>query len=358
MASQLFAESAAWVYGIAIGATHGREHDAVLEVQNWPTPSVMDPESPAALRCSARCSSAWGRMKTGLTLLIFGVERMGSRARARDFEQLETAAARAGESATLMAGCATRACATAWPSVKSSERKRLRVRRFWDWAAARNGAAAHFGGSEVRVNAAFTMTGRPAAKAEAGIACLVTENASGKLLAQKTATGPTGRSMERRSARGSGLRSGSARLHARHRPTSLQLDDSGVVLELSGGACEFTADTRFGQRGFGHHAMDERVAEGFKVGGDLAQEGERRLARGKTRYSGMRRPRRCAAWLRDPGRVGAVERGFEGLAGGRVHGVEGFAGGRGAAVSDDRGALQIHNPVCAFRWPPGAGFRL
>ena len=55
---------------------------------------------------------------------------------------------------------------------------------------------------------AFTMTGFPAARADA-VSPPATEKASGKLLAPKTATGPTGQSMDRRSGRG-GLRSGSA----------------------------------------------------------------------------------------------------------------------------------------------------
>ena len=53
------------------------------------------------------------------------------------------------------------------------------------------------------------MTGHPAARAEA-VSPPATENASGKLLAPKTATGPRGTLRRRRSARGNGLRSGRA----------------------------------------------------------------------------------------------------------------------------------------------------
>jgi hypothetical protein len=56
---------------------------------------------------------------------------------------------------------------------------------------------------------ALTITGLPAASAEA-VSPPATEKASGKLLAAKTATGPSGRSTERRSALGIGVRSGSA----------------------------------------------------------------------------------------------------------------------------------------------------
>ncbi|KAG1245188.1 hypothetical protein G6F68_015163 [Rhizopus microsporus] len=54
---------------------------------------------------------------------------------------------------------------------------------------------------------ALTMTGQPAASADA-VSPPATEKASGKLLAPKTATGPSGTLARRRSARGSGWRSG------------------------------------------------------------------------------------------------------------------------------------------------------
>ena len=50
---------------------------------------------------------------------------------------------------------------------------------------------------------------QPAASAEA-VSPPATEKASGKLLAPKTATGPSGTMAMRRSGRGSGARSGSA----------------------------------------------------------------------------------------------------------------------------------------------------
>ena len=56
---------------------------------------------------------------------------------------------------------------------------------------------------------ALTTTGQPAASADA-ISPPATEKASGKLLAPKTPTGPNGRSICRRSGRGSGCRSGRA----------------------------------------------------------------------------------------------------------------------------------------------------
>ena len=57
---------------------------------------------------------------------------------------------------------------------------------------------------------AFTMTGQPAAQAEAE-SPPATEKARGKLLAQNTATGPIGRSIERISGFGMGWRSDCAR---------------------------------------------------------------------------------------------------------------------------------------------------
>jgi hypothetical protein len=54
---------------------------------------------------------------------------------------------------------------------------------------------------------ALTMTGQPAASAEA-VSPPATEKASGKLLAPNTATGPSGIWRWRKSARGSGWRAG------------------------------------------------------------------------------------------------------------------------------------------------------
>src|SRR5581483_7658077 len=56
---------------------------------------------------------------------------------------------------------------------------------------------------------AFTTTGHPEASAEA-VSPPATENASGKLLAQKIATGPSGNSIDRTSGFGNGWREGSA----------------------------------------------------------------------------------------------------------------------------------------------------
>ncbi|OYW34157.1 MAG: hypothetical protein B7Z41_03225 [Rhizobiales bacterium 12-66-7] len=57
--------------------------------------------------------------------------------------------------------------------------------------------------------AATAITGQPAASADA-VSPPATENASGKLLAPNTATGPSGTLRRRRSGRGRGLRSGRA----------------------------------------------------------------------------------------------------------------------------------------------------
>ena len=54
----------------------------------------------------------------------------------------------------------------------------------------------------------FTTTGQPAASADA-VSPPAVENASGKLLAPNTATGPIGTSMRRTSGRGIGTASGS-----------------------------------------------------------------------------------------------------------------------------------------------------
>lgn len=70
---------------------------------------------------------------------------------------------------------------------------------------------------------ARTMTGQPAARALA-VSPPATEKARGKFEAQKTATGPSGRRMERRSGLGMGERSGWAvsMRASTHEPSSMR----------------------------------------------------------------------------------------------------------------------------------------
>ena len=105
-----------------------------------------------------------------------------------------------------MAGCATSACAMRRPSVNSSEKTPSGIPVC---AAASRIAEPDISAVPKCDEWAFTTTGHPAAYADA-VSPPATENASGKLLAQKTATGPKGRSIERKSCFGRGFRSGSA----------------------------------------------------------------------------------------------------------------------------------------------------
>ncbi len=106
-----------------------------------------------------------------------------------------------------IAGCPTSARLRSWPAPASREKTpSCRPHR---WTARR---MARPTSSEVPgcAGCALTTTGAPAARAEA-VSPPATEKARGKLLAPKTATGPTGMWRRRMSPRGSGVRSGRAR---------------------------------------------------------------------------------------------------------------------------------------------------
>ena len=118
---------------------------------------------------------------------------------------------------------------------------------------------------------AFTTTGLPAASADA-VSPPATENASGKLLAPKTATGPSGRRSERTSGRGNGLRAGSAvsmraSTQAPAPATSAKSWSWPVVRPSS------DVQARQGQAALLLRARHDLVAHGLEAFRDRAQEG-------------------------------------------------------------------------------------
>ena len=106
----------------------------------------------------------------------------------------------------LICGCSTKAEPTSRPEPYINENTPAGMPVFFAAAViARPTSSAVPGCAEC----AFTITGQPAARAEA-VSPPATENANGKLEAPNTATGPNGMYCRRRSLRGRGVRSGIA----------------------------------------------------------------------------------------------------------------------------------------------------
>ena len=101
---------------------------------------------------------------------------------------------------------------------------------------------------------ALTTTGQPAASADA-VSPPATENASGKLLAPNTATGPSGTARWRMSGRGNGRSVGLGGVDAGAVPAALA-QHRGEQPQLSGGAADLAGDAALGQAGLGHGAGD------------------------------------------------------------------------------------------------------
>ncbi len=174
-------------------------------VQNWPAPRVGEPTK-ASARASAPFARASGHRNTGLTLLISANTGIGtgrsdaslSRASPPRLEPVKPTAMTRGS------------CTSAWPRARSGPE--ISENTPSGSPASRTAASIAAPASALVPGCAGwprTSTGQPAASA-AAVSPPATENASGKLLAPNTATGPTGMRRRRRSGRGSGLRSGRA----------------------------------------------------------------------------------------------------------------------------------------------------
>src|SRR5690606_27212608 len=174
-------------------------------VQNCPVPSVAELTKPSAI-ASPRARIASGRMKVGFTLPISAYTGIGlGRAAAVSYNARPPRSDPVKPTASI-AGCCTNACPTSLVlpcTIEKNPVGKRAVSMAWLMARATISEVAGCPGC------AFTTTVQPAAHAEAE-SPPATQNANGKLLALKTATGPIGNNIRRMSGLGAGWRSGSA----------------------------------------------------------------------------------------------------------------------------------------------------
>ena len=90
-------------------------------VQNWPTPSVIEPTKPAAI-ASARSASASGNRKTGLRLLISAKTGIGSGRAAAASHNARPAACEPVKPTARVVGCFTSAIPISLPAPCSIEK--------------------------------------------------------------------------------------------------------------------------------------------------------------------------------------------------------------------------------------------
>ncbi len=173
-------------------------------VHCWPPNRVKELCSPAAT-AGPRSARAPGSTKTGLVLPISAYTGMGALRRAAMSISARPPRNDPVKPTAFTSGCCTRAEPISRPWSNSSEKtppgrpdSRTASVTIWPVSSLAPGCA----------GCALTSTGLPPASAEA-VSPPATEKARGKLLAPKTTTGPSGRSMERMSGLG-GVRAGSA----------------------------------------------------------------------------------------------------------------------------------------------------
>ena len=190
---------------------------------------------------------------------------------------------------------------------------------------------------------AFTTTGQPAASADA-VSPPATENASGKLLAPNTATGPSAICRSRRSERGSGLRSGMAgSIRARaSRPRARPRRTAGAG-RRSGRARPRCRRAAGRSR---HGALDQRVAERHELLGDRLEEAAR--SRARSRDSASNASQASAQACSTSAGVAAAGRAGPSLAGRRVDAAD--RGGRAPAApsADQHFTSELHGALPCF----------
>jgi hypothetical protein len=116
----------------------------------------------------------------------------------------------------------------------------------------------------------LAITGQPAASAEA-VSPPATEKASGKLLAPKTTTGPSGRNIERTSGFGTGWRCGSALIDPGIDPAPSPIS-IGKHPELIAGATNLTLNARHWQAALGHRPGSQRLGDRLDASGDHSRK--------------------------------------------------------------------------------------
>ncbi len=174
-------------------------------VQNCPPPEC-ERRVQSGRDCIAPLAHRPGKMKTGFVLPISAKKGIGSGRDAAMSINALPATVEPVKPPAFTNGCFTSSVPTCVPASNRSENTpsgNPHSRMLFSIARPMSSLVPGCAGC------AFTITGFPAASADA-VSPPAVENASGKLLAPKTTTGPRGRSMERMSGFGRGFRSGSA----------------------------------------------------------------------------------------------------------------------------------------------------
>ena len=174
-------------------------------VQNCPAPIVSDAAHPAPIS-APRAEAAAGSTKTGLIDPSSPKNGMGSGRCAHRSNSARPPRSDPVKPTALISGCCTSACPTSSPPPWINENTPAGMSQAVMAAAI---AAATTSAVPGCAWCPLTTTGQPAAKADA-VSPPAVEKASGKFDAPKTATGPIGRWIIRKSDRGKGVRSGRA----------------------------------------------------------------------------------------------------------------------------------------------------
>jgi hypothetical protein len=220
-------------------------------VQNWPAPWVSEATNLAPVL--RRGPAAASNRNTGLIELISAYTGIGS-GRAWRPGTGQPPLREPVKPTALIRGSLTRAMPTSRPEPYSSE-TRLRAGRTASPRATAWPTSSLVPGWAL---CALTTTGQPAASAEA-VSPPATEKASGKLLAPNTATGPRGSGAGAgRHAAAAGARAGPVDPHIQPFAGTY---GTGKGAQLAAGAATFALHACLRQAGFGHGAVDQRIAQ-------------------------------------------------------------------------------------------------
>ena len=284
---------------------------------------------------SARSPSAPGSTNTGLTLPISAYTGIGSGRLAPASNSARPAVRLPVKATALVSGCRTNATAMSLRVLCSSEKTPAGIPVV---STARMTARAVSSDVAGCAGCALTTTGHPAASADA-VSVPATENASGKLLALKTATGPIGieHAPDVRPRR---LQVGIGPIDAGvdPRPVARQVGEQPQLLDGAGALAGQPLGHRQRRLGVGHG--EEFVAERLDLHGDLLEQVGPLV-------------RRHRAVLVE-GAVGRLERRVDVRGRGLVD-ATGATGGEGSGVRVHRGAgnqILAVNVMAALRRCP------
>ncbi len=122
----------------------------------------------------------------------------------------------------------------------------------------------------------------------------------------------------------------------------------GKQAQLVAGAAALAFQARPRQRGFGHGALDQRIAQCLDLAGDGLQERGTRFGRGLAVNVERRASEFASAG--NVGLAGQGELGFEPFARGRVHGADRAGATRHAGGTQQQFAAQIHAATSDATW--------